>query len=111
MGDVIAQDELVQALIEHNIHLDTHMLHSLVEGLLHNNEIERALLFLRDLRMQGVVPKRNTYNLLISVSGDSHDAEEMFRLLLDFKDTWGDNSIEEGTWWTVLDACAKEGYV
>jgi hypothetical protein len=76
-----------------------------------NNEIERAFLFLRDLRAQGVIPKRNTYNLLIGVCGDSHDAEEMFRLLLDFKDTWGDNSIHEHTWWIALDVCAEEGYV
>jgi pentatricopeptide repeat protein len=111
MGDVIAQDELVQALIEHKIHLDTHMLHSLMEGLMHNNEIERAFLFLRDLRTQGVIPKRNTYNLLIGICEASHNAEDMFRLLLDFKDTWGDNSIHERTWWKVLDVCAEESYV
>jgi hypothetical protein len=87
------------------------MLHSLVEGLLYNNEAERAFLFLRDVRAQGVIPKRNTYNLLIGISAALHEAEEMFRLLLDFKDTWGENSIHENTWWKVLDACAEEGYV
>ena len=101
----------MQALIEDNMHLDSHMLHSLIEGLVLNNELDRALLFIRDLRAQGVVPKRQTYNLLISTCGERHLPEETFKLLLDFKEAWGDNSVPERDWWIVLEACANDGYV
>ena len=87
------------------------MLHSLIEGLILNNEVDRALLFIRDLRAQGVVPKRQTYNLLISTCSERHLPKETFNLLLDFKEAWGDASIPERDWWIVLEACAKDGYV
>jgi pentatricopeptide repeat protein len=111
MGDVISQDELIQSLIAKSIHLDSNMIHSLIEGLIINNELDRALLLIRDLRSQGVVPKRQTYNLLISTFADRHEPEETFKLLLDFKEAWGDSSIPERDWWFVLEACANDNYV
>jgi pentatricopeptide repeat protein len=105
------QDEFVESLPEDNIPMIEPMLHCLLEGLIKNHEIDRAIFLFRDLRARGVKPRVQTYNLMISLCCDNIEPEEAFRILIDVNDTHGEGCVVEHYWWRVLEICAREQYV
>jgi hypothetical protein len=111
LGDVLMQGEIVQSLWEDKVHLTETMTHHLIEGLFRNHEIERAIFLFRDLRARKLLPRLRTYNLVISLCIDYVEPEEAFRMLIDLKETYGEESVADRHWWRVLELCAKEGYV
>ena len=111
LGDVLIQEEIVHSLWKDKVPLTENMTHHLIEGLIRNHEIDRAIFLFRDLRARRLYPRLRTYNLVISVCVDYVEPEEAFRTLIDLKETFGEESVADRHWWRVLELCAKEGYV
>ena len=105
------QDEIVTSLPEDKIPLTDVMIHHLIEGLINNHEIDRAIFLFRDLRARKVRPRVRTYNLMISLCAENVEPIEACRILFDLKETWGETAVVERNWWRVLEICAREGYV
>jgi len=105
------QDEIVEKLPKDGIPLTPQMVHCLLEGMKNNHEPERAILLFRDIRKRGVKPRIKTYNFLISMCVENREPEEAFRILLDLKQAEGEGAVTEHSWWLVLEACARNGYV
>jgi hypothetical protein len=111
LGDVLKQEEIVHSLWEDKVPLTEVMTHHLIEGLIRNHEIDRAIFLFRDLRARRLYPRLRMYNLIISLCVDYVEPEEAFRTLMDLKETYGEESVPDRHWWRVLELCAKEGYV
>jgi len=111
LGDVLMQEEIVHSLWGDKVPLTEIMTHHLIEGLIRNHEIDRAIFLFRDLRARRICPRLRTYNLIISLCVDYVEPEEAFRTLIDLKETFGEASVGDRYWWRVLELCAKEGYV
>src|SRR5437667_12335556 len=103
------QEEFVESLPEDNIPLTEPMIHHLIEGLIQNHELDRAIFLFRGLRARRIKPRLRTYNLIIALCTEFIEPEEAFRTLIDLKETYGDESVTERNWWKVLEVCAKEG--
>ena len=103
------QDEVVESLSEDNVPLTPHMLQQLLEGLVVNHEHERAIFLFRDIRARGVQPRAISYKFMITLCTNVNEAEEAFRLLIDFKDNYP--NVPEQFWWNVLESCAWNGFV
>jgi hypothetical protein len=103
------QDEIVECLSEDNVKLTPHMLHPLLEGIAANHEHERAIFLFRDVRARKVAPRDKSYRYMISLCTEINEAEEAFRILLDFQSVpiW----IPRYYWWLVLECCARNGFV
>lgn len=105
------QDEIVESLPEDKMPLTDTMVHHLLEGLINNHEIDRAIFLFRDLRARKVRPRVRSYNLMIALCAENAEPEEAFRILVDLKETWGDDVVNERNWWRILEICARQGYV
>lgn len=103
------QDEIVESLSEDNIPLTPHMLQQLLEAMVANHEHERAIFLFRDIRARGVQPRSISYRLMITLCTNVNEAEEAFRLLIDFKNSLP--NVPEHFWWSVLESCAWNGFV
>jgi pentatricopeptide repeat protein len=111
VGDVLIQEEIVHSLWGDKVPLTEIMTHHLIEGLFRNHEIDRAIFLFRDLRARGLRPRLRTFNLVISLCVDYVEPEEAFRMVIDLKETYGEESVADRHWWRVLELCAREGYV
>jgi pentatricopeptide repeat protein len=105
------QDEIVSTFPDDNVALIQPMVHYLLEGLIRNHEVDRAMFLFRDIRARKIRPRHRTYNLMISVCAKHLEPEEAFNILMNYKEIYGENFIHERNWWTVLEVCAQEGYV
>lgn len=105
------QDEIVETFPKDGVQLSPPLLHCLLEGLIANHEIERAIFLFRDIRARGILPRIRTYRFLISQCIEANEVEEAFRIMIDLKDVYGNDSVIESQWWQVLDCAAKNGFV
>ena len=105
------QDEIVSTFPHDKVPLIQPMVHYLLEGLIKNYEVDRAILLFRDIRARQIRPRNRTYHLMISVCAQNHEPEEAFNILMDFKEAYGESQIAERIWWTVLQVCAQENFV
>ena len=105
------QDEIVSSLPRDNVALTEPMMHHLIEGLINNNEIDRAIFLFQDLRARGIKLRARTFHLIISTCITYHEAEEAFKVLLDLKESLPESPIEDRVYWRVLQSCAREGFV
>ena len=105
------QDEIISALPQDNIPLTEPMVHELLEGLIKNDEIDRAIFLFRDLRATKMSLRIRTFNLMIATCVENNEPEEAFQILLALKDSHGEHAITERNWWKVLEAAAKENQV
>jgi hypothetical protein len=103
------QDEILESLYEDKVPITPRMLQALLEGMEENYEYERAIFLFRDIRARGVQPRAGSYRFMISMCININEAEEAFRLLVDFKDNYPD--VGEQFWWYVLESCARNGFV
>ena len=105
------QDEIVGTFPGDNIPLIQPMVHYLLEGLIKNHEVDRAILLFRDIRARKIRPRNRTYNLMISLCAQNREPEEAFNILMNYKEVYGESQIPERMWWTVLHVCAQENFV
>src|SRR5579859_3966626 len=103
------QDEIIESLSEDNIPLTSDMLHPLLKGMAANHEYERAIFLFRDIRARGVNPLAKTYIHMIYMCVEINEAEEAFRILVDYKET--NSVVADIYWWMVLESSARNGYV
>lgn len=111
VGDVLMQDEIVTTFPLDKVPLTQPMIHYLLEGLIRNHEVDRAILLFRDIRARKIQPRNRTYHLMITICAQNLEPEEAFNILMEFKDVCGVSQIPERMWWTVLHVCAQEGFV
>ena len=111
VGDVLMQDEIINALPQDEIALNEPMVHELLEGLIKNDEIDRAIFLFRDLRAAKLSPNNHTFNLMIATCVENNEPEEAFQILLAQKELYGERGVTERNWWKVLEASAKENLV
>lgn len=105
------QDEIVTTFPLDKVPLTQPMIHYLLEGLIRNHEVDRAILLFRDIRARKIQPRNRTYHLMITICAQNLEPEEAFNILMEFKDVCGVSQIPERMWWTVLHVCAQEGFV
>jgi pentatricopeptide repeat protein len=105
------QNEIVEVMSKDNVPMTPQMVHMLLEGMNKNHEEERASMLFRDMRKRGVRPRLHTWNYMILHCVENRDAEEAVRMLLDFKETEGEESVPDHIWWNVLESSAKSGLV
>lgn len=105
------QDEIVTTFPPDKIALTQPMIHYLLEGLIRNHEVDRAILLFRDIRARKIQPRNRTYHLMITICAQNLEPEEAFNILMEFKEICGVSQIPERMWWTVLHVCAQEGFV
>lgn len=110
-GDVLMHDEIINALPKDEIALSEPMVHELLEGLIKNNEIDRAIFLFRDLRAAKLLPSNHTFNLMIATCAENSEPEEGFQILLAQEELYGDYAATERNWWKVLEAAAKDNLV
>lgn len=111
VGDVLMQDEILEALPADKVQFTMNMAHHVLEGLIHNHEVERAIFLFRDLRARSLNPRVRTFNLMIAMCIENREPEEAFNILIACNDKYGKGSIDKRYWWQVLEACAREGFV
>jgi pentatricopeptide repeat protein len=105
------QDEIVGTFPLDNVPLIQPMVHYLLEGLIKNHEVDRAILLFRDIRARKIRPRNRTYHLMISLCAQNREPEEAFNILMNYKEVYGESQISERMWWTVLQVCAQENFV
>ena len=105
------QDEIVGTFPGDNVPLIQPMVHYLLEGLIKNHEVDRAILLFRDIRARKIRPRNRTYHLMISLCAQNLEPEEAFNILMDYKEAYGESQIPERMWWTVLHVCSQENFV
>ena len=101
----------MNALPVDKVPLTETMTHHIIEGLIRNYEIDRAIILFRDLRARNLKPKIKTFNLILSMCTENVEPEEAFRILVDLKETYGEEAVAERMWWKVLESSAQKQYV
>jgi hypothetical protein len=111
LGDVAMQDEIVMSLPEYKIPFTMPMIQHVFEGLVRNQESDRAVLLFRDLRARGVKMRSKTYKFIISLCVDNLETEEAFKILLELDEIYSHRHVTDHYWWKVLELSARECYV
>jgi hypothetical protein len=105
------QDEIVETFPEDGIDLTPSLIHPILEALHNNHEQERAIFLFRDIRARGILASPRTFNFMLNVCIYCNEAEEAFRILQDFRDTYGADQAIEHYWWVILDCASRNGFV